>query len=225
MYRVYSFLEELNNNNNREWFNAHKNRYIEVKNIFEAFTEKLIERISAFDSEIVGVTVKESVFRIYRDTRFSKNKEPYKTHMGAYICRGGKSSEFSGYYFHIEPEEIDYIGGNCLVSGLHHPQPKILKSVREDILDNTENFLEVMKKAEGFEIDRSEMMKRMPKDFPADFPYAELLKNKNYYLAHYFDKELLNNSNLLDYCTEKFKSTYDFNKTMNRAVQYAIEEM
>ncbi len=105
MKQVYDFLAQLKENNNREWFNTHKEEYKRVQAIFNDFTQQLISRIEVWDQQISdsALTVKDCTYRIYRDTRFSKNKTPYKTHMGAYICRGGKKSPYAGYYFHLEP--------------------------------------------------------------------------------------------------------------------------
>ena len=98
MRRVYDFLSVLEKNNNREWFNAHKEEYLEVQKIFNDFTLQLIEAVGSWDEDVFNsaLQLKDCTYRIYRDTRFSKNKAPYKTHMGAYICRGGKKSPYAG---------------------------------------------------------------------------------------------------------------------------------
>ena len=90
MKETYSFLQELAQNNNREWFNANKPHFKELQERFHAFAQQLIDAVSAWDEEIAAsnLTVKDCTYRIYRDTRFSKNKEPYKTHMGIFICYG-----------------------------------------------------------------------------------------------------------------------------------------
>ena len=105
MEQIYDFLKQLAANNNREWFNANKAHYLEVQAKFNKFAEELIEAISQWDEDIAAsnLTVKDCTYRIYRDTRFSKNKAPYKTHMGVFICKGGKKAPYAGYYFHIEP--------------------------------------------------------------------------------------------------------------------------
>ena len=101
MKRVLEYLRNLAANNNKVWFDAHKDEYLLAKKVFEDFTEQLIAKVEAFDPTVKGLTVKDCTYRIYRDVRFSKDKSPYKTHMGCYICRGGKKSGYSGYYFHV----------------------------------------------------------------------------------------------------------------------------
>ena len=100
MKDMIEFLRELKMNNNREWFCKNKHRYQEVQGRFNEFTERLIHGIASFDPTIANLGVKDCTYRIYRDVRFSEDKSPYKTHLGAVICRGGKKSGFAGYYFH-----------------------------------------------------------------------------------------------------------------------------
>ena len=82
---IFQFLKEVSANNNREWFNAHKDLYEEARGEFENLLSAIITRISLFDESIRGVQVKDCTYRIYRDTRFSQDKTPYKTHLGGYI--------------------------------------------------------------------------------------------------------------------------------------------
>lgn len=88
---IFQFLKEVSANNNREWFNAHKDLYEEARGEFENLLSAIITRISLFDESIRGVQVKDCTYRIYRDTRFSQDKTPYKTHLGGYINARGKN--------------------------------------------------------------------------------------------------------------------------------------
>ncbi len=90
MKAIVTFLRELQANNNREWFLANKERYAALQAHFNHFVDDLIHEISRFDSSVTGLTAKDCTYRIYRDVRFSADKSPYKTHMGAFICPGGK---------------------------------------------------------------------------------------------------------------------------------------
>ena len=99
---VLDFINQLSLNNNKEWFDKNKSFYQEAKHCFETFTQQLIANIETFDPTIRGLQVKDCTYRIYRDLRFSKDKTPYKTHFGAYICPNGKKSGLGGYYFHLE---------------------------------------------------------------------------------------------------------------------------
>jgi len=140
MKTILVFLTQIKENNNKAWFDAHKSEYLEANAVFNTFIEKLIVGISNFDPSIKGLTVKDCTYRFYRDTRFSTNKMPYKTHFGAYICPKGKKSGYAGYYFHIEPKRSDFLNGNLLCTGLYGPEPNILKSIREEIFLNGETF-------------------------------------------------------------------------------------
>ncbi|NLH23525.1 MAG: DUF2461 domain-containing protein, partial [Bacteroidales bacterium] len=110
MERVTGFLSLLSQNNNKEWFDAHKSQYKEALEVFQDFTTELINGIATFDKAVSGLSVKDCTFRIYRDLRFSPDKTPYKTYMGAYVCPGGKKSGFAGYYFHIGAAVNDWSG-------------------------------------------------------------------------------------------------------------------
>ena len=102
-----SFLEDLSRNNNREWFQANRDRYQESLGLFRQLAANLLEGITAFDPSLGGQEAKDSIFRIYKDVRFSKDKLPYKTHFGCWMTRGGRKSTDAGYYFHLEPGEKD----------------------------------------------------------------------------------------------------------------------
>ena len=126
---IMQFLTELKQNNNREWFQANKNRYDSLRKGFIDEVQQLINRIALFDPEIAGLEAKDCLFRIYRDIRFSPDKTPYKIHFAAYMAScGGRGSERGGYYIHLEP-------GGCLLSGgIWCPPPALLKALRKDIL-------------------------------------------------------------------------------------------
>lgn len=232
MKTTLDFLKALRSNNNREWFAAHRNEYRLVQQETEEFTERLIAGIGSFDGSVNVLKPQDCTYRIYRDTRFSKDKSPYKTHIGIYVCPGGKKSRLSGYYFHIEPAHSGSNGtedraeaGSLLSVGLYMPEPAILKSVREEICFNGDEFLENAAKATGFRLNTSNALKRIPLGFPADSPYAEYLKLKDIYLEKYVDEDFLLSRDCLSKSVEAFATAYDFNRQLNRAVEYALENM
>ena len=226
MKNVLTFLRELNENNNREWFTENKSRYLEAQEEFNRFTERLIDGLASFDPSIRGLTVKECTYRIYRDTRFSPDKRPYKTHMGAYICMHGKKSGFGGYYFHVEPEGLGgLIGGSLLSSGAYLPGPEVVRSIREEILDDGPGFVAALKKARGFRLNQESVLKRTPVGFPADSPYADYFRLKDFYLEKPLREEDILREDLLDLVLKGFRSTKDFLDRINRAIAYAYEEM
>ena len=101
MKEIITYLRQLQANNNREWFNAHKDEFLKHQARFHRLVEEVIKEISVFDPSIANLTPKDCTYRIYRDVRFSSDKSPYKCHFGAFIAKGGKKSGNSGYYFHI----------------------------------------------------------------------------------------------------------------------------
>ena len=101
MKETLQFLRDLSKNNNKNWFDANKDRYLAAKATVEALAGELLSGIRSFDDTVGPLSPKDCTYRIYRDLRFSKDKTPYKTHMGLYINRGGKKSGYSGYYFHV----------------------------------------------------------------------------------------------------------------------------
>ena len=133
MKEIITFLQELQHNNNREWFTANKARYVAAQTRFNSFVDELIGEICRFDDSVLGLTAKDCTYRIYRDVRFSADKSPYKTHMGAFICPGGKKSGYSGYYFHIGTGGDGYPYGHMLATGDYCHDPKALQIIREDI--------------------------------------------------------------------------------------------
>lgn len=221
MKEVLDFLTDLRENNNREWFNASKDRFRKVEAIFNDFTGLLIEGIAEFDPAIRGLTVKDCTYRIYRDTRFSPDKTPYKTHMGAYICAGGKKSEKAGYYFHIEPSGEHYLGGSLWACGLHCPSPAILSSVREEIALHGAQFEQAMLTAQGYRLDQNLKLKRAPKGYSETSPWIEYLKLKEFSMLKPFDNKLLDSPDeLLNRTLEEFRTVVPFNEIMNKAVGF-----
>ncbi|MBP8777704.1 MAG: DUF2461 domain-containing protein [Bacteroidaceae bacterium] len=220
MKQIISFLEQLCGNNNREWFNAHKEEYLEAQAQFNAFVAKLITGIATFDPSIAGLDVKQCIYRIYRDTRFSSNKEPYKNYMAAYICCGGKSSGYAGYYFHIEPKEAGYIGHSLLAAGLYCPEKEALKNVREEIYTNGAGFLQAIAQAEGFKLQGNSSLMRVPAGYPKDSEYAEYLKLKDFSLMASLPEKVLLGKDLLEYAVLHFRQAKEFNDLLNRAINY-----
>lgn len=213
MKNILTFLAELKENNNREWFQENISRYREIQKQFDNIIEELIKGVSTFDASISGLQVKDCTYRIYRDVRFSPNKEPYKTYIGGYICPKGKKSGFAGYYFHLEPQ-------NSLLSvGLYCPEPKILSSVRDEIFDNGEEFLKNIALAKGFTVDELDKLKRVPRGYSADSKYAEYLKLKNIDLQ----KPLQIDDKTIERTIDDFRSSQPFVEQLNRAVVYAKE--
>ena len=225
MKEVIDFFRRLHDNNDREWFDAHRAEWTRVKGLFGAFTERLIEGVASFDPSVRGVRVQDCTYRIARDTRFSPDKSPYKTYIGAYIAPKGKKSGFAGYYFHIEPCADSLVWCNMLSAGLYCPEPTVLRSVREEILDNGAAIAAAIGRARGFRLCRTNSLKRVPTGFPADSEWSDMLKLKDFYLEKPVTEEFLLADDLLERTLAEFRRTQPFVAILNRAVQYAYEEM
>jgi uncharacterized protein (TIGR02453 family) len=168
------FLRALKRNNRREWFNAHREDYESfIRQPMTAIVERLAVDLRAFGPELVA-SPKVSMYRIYRDTRFSENKTPYKTHAAAvFPTRGLAKHEGAGVYFHISPEEV-WIGG-----GMYSPQPPQLFAVREHIAGHLRQLRAIVE-SPGFRKQLGGLegatLKRVPRGFAKDHPAAEYLK-------------------------------------------------
>jgi uncharacterized protein (TIGR02453 family) len=219
------YLEELNRNNNREWFNANKQRYIETKSHFDHFAQQLLDRLASEDLSLSGLRLEQCTYRIYRDLRFSSDKTPYKTHFSAYFAPEGKSSGLAGYYIHIEPEQGHFLKKSFLAAGAHCPTPKELRSIREEFLDNGQLLHQSIKSAAPFELDFESALKRPPKDFPQDSPWIKYIKLKDFTLFKPLGIRNLYDPKFLNECIDELLKCKDFNELLNRAIIFAREEM
>lgn len=213
---ILSFLQELTINNNRDWFEANKSYYLEVKESMELLVHQTIQAVSEFDSSVSDQQAKKCVYRIYRDVRFSKNKSPYKTNMGAFMVPGGKKSGKAGYYLHIE------CGASFLAGGMYLPESKILKSVREEIMYGIDDFNGIINDPvfkSTFENIYGDKLKRPPKGFPADFKDIELLKFKSFALVHYISDEQVMQEDFVNEAKKVFRKMEPFNRFLNRAFE------
>lgn len=226
MKQVVDFLEQLGKNNDKVWFDAHRKEYLEVKATIEDFARKLIEGISLFDETVQGVALKDCLYRINRDTRFSNNKLPYKTHFGIYVAPHGKKSGYAGYYFHIEIDtDGGFIGKSLLAAGSYMPENKVLESIRTEIFDYPERFEDVLSSAEGFVFETHNALKNVPKGFPADFRLANYLKSKEFSLYMPMSMEQVLSEDLLSFTLDNFRKCTPFISFVNRAIEFAKTEM
>lgn len=211
----FDFLLELQFNNNRQWFKENEDFYKKAKSEFEDFTSNLITGLQKIDSEIGELTPKDCTFRIYRDVRFSKDKEPYKNNMGAFIVKGGKKSPFAGYYVHLEP------GGSFVGGGVYMPEKPVLNIIRNSIFQNPEPLKSILNQKEFksyFNEIYGEKLKTAPKGFPKDFEDVDLLKHKHYALAHSLNDDFWTNNNVDAEILKVFSVMKEFNDYFNRII-------
>ncbi len=187
-----SFLKSLKKNNNKDWFDKNRSSYENAKADFVQLVQQLIDKTAKKDPTLAALIAKNCIFRINRDVRFSNDKSPYKSNMGASINKAGKKAMFSaGYYFHLEPGN-SFVGG-----GIYMPMAPELKKIRQEIDYNWKDFKKILtdKKFKSIysDLDRSEgiALQRVPKGYEQENPAAEYLKLKSYIvILPISDKEL-----------------------------------
>lgn len=222
MKTILKFLRELEMNNNKPWFDSHKNEYLEARSHFNALVEQLLAGITSFDDYIRGVGVNDCTYRIYKDMRFSKDGLPYKTHFGAFIARGGRKSGYSGYYFHIGTGSgEEYPCRSFLAVGNYYTEPKVLRILREDIELGGGDFDRIIKNLHpSLSLDQDQKLKRAPLGFNAEGPYIDYIKLKNFCLSGTFDDSRLDIGQIV----EVFRTAKPFLDYINRAIGFSREE-
>jgi uncharacterized protein (TIGR02453 family) len=209
------FLNELKYNNIRDWFQGNQPAYKEAKKNFESFVQELINEIISFDPELKGLEVKDSVFRINRDIRFSNDKSPYKTNFGAFMVKGGKKNgdKYAGYYFHLEPQ------GSMIAGGAYVPPSPWLSAIREKISEEPEEFLGIINEKEFkkyFGNVEGEKLKTAPKGYPSDHPQIEYLKLKSYLAMAEISDDKVIAPDYLEYVIKVFRAMKPLNDFLNR---------
>ena len=219
MKEILQFLTELSCNNNREWFQEHKDWYRDCQQRFEQFTADWLERLVEIDPEIKGLQPKDCIWRIYRDVRFSHDKRPFKEWFGVFpAAKGGKKSDRGGYYIHIQP-------GKCMFAGgMWCPNKDFLRAVRREILANYDEvediFANPMTNKYFQDFDTEQMLKKVPQGFPADFEHADWLKRKAYTFSTPLTDDEVCAPDFLDKVIEISRAA----KPINDFLNYTFEE-
>ena len=212
------FLKNLKKNNNKPWFDTNRKLYEAAKVDFAGFIQSVINKQGQKDATIKDLIAKDSMFRINRDIRFSKDKSPYKTNFGASINKGGrKAFDAAGYYFHLEPGN-SFVGG-----GIYMPMPEHLKKVRQEIDYNLKDFKKILS-AKKFktvygDISRGDefSLSRVPKGYEPDNPAAEYLKLKSYIAMTRISDADLTSSNLLKKTVAAFEALHPLITFLNHS--------
>lgn len=225
--KILSFISDLTANNNREWFNEHKDRYLEMKSEIDQFAEEWIARLAEIEPEVASLKPADCVYRIYRDTRFSHDKTPYKHWLGVYVAKhGGRKSPYGGYYMHFEP-------GCCMFAGgIWCPEPELLKTLRQDIYDNADELEEIFAMPEVskylHDFDTEYMLKTVPAsfrqqntDYPADWAHADWLKRKAFTFSYPLSDEDMNRPDFIDHLMTLCKA----GKPINDFLNYSVENL
>lgn len=211
------FLAQLDKNNNKVWFDEHRKNYEAAKQDFELFIQEVLVSNTKIIPELEGRKAKETIFRIFKDVRFSKDKIPYKNNFGAGFGKGDKKMNVAGFYVHLQPGNHSFIGG-----GIWMPDAPLIKAIRQEIDYNFDEFSSIVhkpsfKKMYG-DLDQSQKLKKVPKDYAEDNPAIEYLKLKSFTVGTpVSDKDMIGKGSisLIADAVKEMKPLIDF---LNRAI-------
>ncbi|KIA85175.1 DUF2461 domain-containing protein [Flavobacterium sp. AED] len=212
------FLDDLKANNNRDWFLENKKRYEVVKKEYQQLVADLLDVMKPMDSALEMLEVKNCTFRINRDIRFSKDKTPYKSHLGVWLSSGAKGLNRSGYYIHLEK------GASFIAGGLYCPEAEDLKKMRKEIAyfhDDLEAILEEKNfKKEFKDFDRNEKntLKNPPRGYEKEHPAIEFLKLKSFESSQKIDFSEVTKKDFVTTMSKKLITLKPLNDFINRAL-------
>jgi uncharacterized protein (TIGR02453 family) len=211
------FLKSLKKNNNKDWFEKNRKQYELAKTDYLDFVTKVLQELQNFDKTLLELQPKQCIFRLNRDVRFSKNKDPYKTNFGASFSKGAKKIQSAGYYFHLEPGE-NFVGG-----GLWMPMAPDLNKVRQEIDYCFKEFSSILKKPNFKttygDMDNSMKLVRPPKGFEIDNPALDYLKLKSFVVTRPMKDIELTDKALIKNVVKDFKSIAPLVHFLNRAIE------
>ena len=212
------FLDDLKANNNRDWFLDNKKRYEVFKKDYHQLVGDFLNAMKPLDPSLEMLEVKNCTFRINRDIRFSKDKSPYKDHIGVWLSSGSKGMNRSGYYIHIAR------AGSFIAGGFYCPEAEDLKKVRKEIAFFYEDLEEILNeknfKREFNDFDRNEAntLKNPPRGYEKDHPAIEFLKLKSFETSQKFDIEEVTKEDFVAKMANKLISLKPLNEFINRAL-------
>jgi uncharacterized protein (TIGR02453 family) len=213
---IQKFLKDIAKNNNREWFEKNKPKYIVAKTSFEDFLEAFHKELLKFDESLAGINPRKQGFRIYRDVRFSKDKRPYKINMGAGFSANCKMEQEPGYYMHIEP------GKSFVAAGIYMPDSANLAKIRQEIDYNPDGLLKILNnknfKKYFASLDDFDKVKTAPKGYPKDHPHIDLLKNKSFIVSYAFTDKQVKEKNFVKQVALACKTAKPLNDFMKEAI-------
>lgn len=214
--QTLSFLKGLKKNNNKDWFDAHRTTYEECRAEYQVFVGEVLQQLKQVDTSLASLEAKKCMFRINRDIRFSKNKDPYKTNFGSYFSKGGKTIQCAGYYFHAEP------GNSFIAGGYWMPPSPDLKKIRSEIDYCHDEFQQIIK-TKSFrtcfdDLDREALLSRPPQGYEADNPALEYLKLKSFTVTAPLTDEQLTDKDLVKHVIRHFEAMKPFIHFLNRAL-------
>ena len=212
------FLDDLKANNNRDWFLENKKRYEVFKKDYQQLVADFLDAMKPLDPTLKMLEVKNCTFRINRDIRFSKDKSPYKDHVGIWMSSGAKGMNRSGYYVHIART------GSFIAGGFYCPEAEDLKKVRKEIAFFHDDLEEIMhdknfqKEFGDFDRNENNLLKNPPRGYEKDHPAIEYLKLKSFETSQKFDIEEVLKKDFVSKMTQKLIVLKPLNDFINRAL-------
>ncbi len=214
---ILKYLTELSENNNREWYHAHKSEYKEANSEFESLVQALILKIGEFDSSVINNIPKELTFKLNRDTRFTHDKSPYNPAFRAHISSMGKMPIPVGYYLMIKPNDQSFIGGGLFADMFKDATAMVREHISRNG-DEWEKIINGLDFRKNFKV-QGASLKNVPSGYEKDHPQAEYLKFKSWYLEYPIkDSELDDAEVFLARATELFRIMKPFNDYLNGAL-------
>ena len=215
--QLFDFLTRLAENNDRSWFAANRAEFDALRAQWIDNVQRIVNALAVDDPSLRGVRASDCVYRIYRDTRFSHDKSPFKTYFSALISPTGRHCDRACYYVHVGVEECAVYGG------VWSPEASVLKKLRRAIVDNVEEFREI---TETPEIEAlypgwyGRKLKTAPKGYDRDHPDIDLLRLTEYGKCHELDRAFFDAADW----PEKVASMLRILKPMNDFLNYSIDE-
>lgn len=212
------FLDDLKKNNNREWFQENKKRYEVFKKDYHQLVSDFLDVMKPLDPSLDFLEVKNCTFRINRDIRFSKDKSPYKSHLGVWMSAGAKGANRSGYYVHIEK------GASFIAGGFYSPEAEDLKKVRKEIAFFYDDLQEILndknfkKEFGSLDINENNSLKSMPRGYEKDHPAIEFLKLKSFTATQVYDISEVTKKDFVKKTSQKLIALKPLNEFINRAL-------
>ena len=216
---MLQFYAELAENNEKKWFDERKPLYLAIKSYYENLGMEILSGLEKLDADLAGLGPKDITWRIYQDQRFHGNP-PYKSWCGLYFAKGGRKSQYPGYYLHIEPGENSYF----LCVGIWRQERLIIKSVREEIMLNGEQFDKVANPGHGWNVMWDGALSRPAQGWPDDKPWSKYFRLKQFLLMKPVTADYLLRPDLAKRVVADFKPAVPFVRYLDRPVDYAIEE-
>ncbi|PRY86263.1 DUF2461 domain-containing protein [Mongoliibacter ruber] len=209
-----SFLSHLAENNHKDWMDANRDWYQEVRAEFIDDVAELLAGISTWEPALSAFKPKDCVFRQNRDVRFSANKDPYKTNLAAYFSVGGKKSNGPGYYLHIQP------GGSFIAGGIWMPPADVLKNIRQEIDYSGEELLNILNEKtfkQHFSSLEGEQLKTSPRDYDSAHPYIDLLRYKSFIVSTPLEDKDISSGNFKTKTIDAFRVMKPFHDFLHKA--------